>query len=82
MVEGIRISLISELGLPLVWMLGHILIVYLLILAIGLLESCLHQILLLLSWQAQLGLDYAAALGGDQIRRRVVPQPQRALILA
>jgi len=63
-------------------MLGHVLIVYLLILAIGLFESGLNQIPLLLSWQAQLGLNNAAALGRDQIRGRVIPQPHRALILA
>ena len=63
------------------WVLGHVLIVYLLILAIGLFESGLHQIPLLLGWQAQIGLNDAAALGGDQISRRVIPKPQRALIL-
>ena len=82
MVEGIRVSLRSELRVSLVWVLGHVLIVYLLILAIGLFESSLHQIPLLLGWQAQLGLNDAAALGRDEIRGRVVPQPQRALILA
>jgi hypothetical protein len=62
-------------------MLGLVLIVYFLILAIGLLESGLHYILLLLCRQAQVNLDYAPALGRDQIHVRVVPKPQCALIL-
>jgi hypothetical protein len=78
--HGIRISLSPELRLPLVWMLGHVLIVRLLILAIGLLESGLYQIPLLLRRQAHLGLNDTLALGRYQIRRRVVPQSQSAVI--
>ena len=67
-VHGIRVSLSPELRLSLVRMLRHVLIVYLLILAIGLLESGLNQIPLLLRRQAHLGLHDAPALGRDQIR--------------